>query len=100
MIVEIGHFALTLALALSIVQAAAPLAGTALGDERLMAVARPVALAAFVMMALSFAALMASYAASDFSVQNVFENSHSQQPLVFKLTSVWEITRDPCCCGR
>ena len=89
MIVELGHFALTLALALSLVQAAAPLAGTTLGDHRLMAVAGPTAMAAFLMTALSFAALMASYAASDFSVANVYANSHSLQPMIFKLTSVW-----------
>jgi cytochrome c-type biogenesis protein CcmF len=89
MIVELGHFALTLALALSIVQAAAPLAGAAYGDTRLLAMARPIAIASFLMTTISFVALATSYATSDFSVQNVWENSHSLQPMIFKITSLW-----------
>ena len=42
MIVEIGHFALVLALALSVVQFAVPLAGVRGGQARLAAVAAPV----------------------------------------------------------
>jgi cytochrome c-type biogenesis protein CcmF len=39
--------------------------------------------------ALAFAALTASYVISDFSVVNVFENSHSLKPLLYKITGVW-----------
>src|SRR6202011_3654353 len=39
--------------------------------------------------ALSFAMLVACYVGSDFSVQNVFENSHSAMPLIYKFTSTW-----------
>ena len=51
--------------------------------------AGPTALAQFGFVAAAFAALTASYVASDFSVANVFENSHSAMPLVYKFTSVW-----------
>ena len=37
----------------------------------------------------AFAALAACYVTSDFSVVNVFENSHSQKPLVYKISGVW-----------
>ena len=47
MIVETGHFALVLALALALVNAAVPLWGVAARDQRLMAVAPFVALAGF-----------------------------------------------------
>ena len=34
-------------------------------------------------------ALATCYVTSDFSVATVFENSHSQMPLIYKITSVW-----------
>ena len=39
--------------------------------------------------AISFAALTAAYVGSDFSVVNVFENSHSLKPLIYKISGVW-----------
>ena len=89
MIVELGHFALVLAFVLATVQFFVPWLGTRLGDARLMAVARPAAVAVFALVALSFAALTTAYIASDFSVQNVWENSHSLKPMLFKVTGVW-----------
>lgn len=89
MIVELGHFALILAFVMAAIQFVVPLLGTLVGAGRLMAVARPVAMAVFALIALSFAALTSAYVASDFSVQNVWENSHSLKPLLFKITGVW-----------
>ena len=89
MIAEIGHYALVLALGLALIQAVVPMTGAWLRDGTLMAVAGPTALAQGVFVALSFAALTACYASSDFSVLNVFENSHSAMPAIYKLTSVW-----------
>jgi cytochrome c-type biogenesis protein CcmF len=37
----------------------------------------------------SFAALVTLHVMSDFSVVNVFENSHSLKPLIYKITGVW-----------
>lgn len=87
--VEIGHFALVLAFALALVQTTLPIAGAYRGNERLMAVGGPVAITGFALTALSFAALTISYARSDFSVLNVWENSHSLQPFLFKITGTW-----------
>jgi cytochrome c-type biogenesis protein CcmF len=89
MIAEIGHYALVLALALALVQAGVPLIGARLRDPTLMGVADPVAFAQFLFVATSFAALTALYVSSDFSVANVFENSHSAKPLLYKITGVW-----------
>ncbi|MBX3575838.1 MAG: heme lyase CcmF/NrfE family subunit [Rhizobiaceae bacterium] len=87
--VETGHFALVLALALSMVQAIVPIAGSHRNDARLMAVGGPAAVTAFALVAVSFAALVVAYAQSDFSVLNVVENSHSQKPFIYKLTGAW-----------
>ena len=89
MIAEIGHYALVLALGLALIQAVVPLLGARRGDDALMGVAGPTALAQFMLVAASFAALTACYVTSDFSVVNVFENSHSAMPLVYKFTSTW-----------
>ncbi|TPM32559.1 heme lyase CcmF/NrfE family subunit [Mesorhizobium sp. B2-3-5] len=87
--VETGHFALVLAFALSLVQTIVPLFGARLNNQRLMAVGGPVAVTGFALTALSFAALASAYASSDFSVANVWENSHSLQPLIYKITGTW-----------
>ena len=87
--VETGHFALVLAFALALVQSTVPLIGARSGDERMMAVGGPVAVTGFALTALAFAALTAAYVQSDFSVANVWENSHSLKPLLFKVTGTW-----------
>lgn len=87
--VEIGHFALVLAFALALVQSVLPLAGARTGNARMMAVGGPVALAGFALVALAFAVLALSYARSDFSVANVWENSHSLKPMLYKITGTW-----------
>jgi cytochrome c-type biogenesis protein CcmF len=89
MTVEIGHYALVLALSLALVQAIVPLGGARLGNARLMAMAGPTAVAGFALIALSFSALVVAYVASDFSVANVWENSHSLKPLLYKVTGTW-----------
>jgi cytochrome c-type biogenesis protein CcmF len=89
MIAELGHYALVLALALALVQASVPMIGSRKDDPALMAVAGPTAVGQFCFVAIAFAALMICYVRSDFSVVNVFENSHSAKPLMYKLSGVW-----------
>ena len=89
MIAEIGHYALMLALGLALIQGAMPIVGARSGDPALMSIAGPTAVAQFAFVALSFAALAACYVSSDFSVLNVYENSNSAMPLMYRLTSVW-----------
>src|SRR3974390_1250631 len=54
-----------------------------------MNVARSTAIAQLAFVAFSFAALVTLHVTSDFSVINVFENSHSMKPLIYKVTGVW-----------
>jgi cytochrome c-type biogenesis protein CcmF len=89
MIIETGHFALVLALVLSLFQATVPLYGARSNNVALMAIAPVTALMSAVLVSSAFAALMYAYVTSDFSVQNVVQNSHSLQPLIYKITSVW-----------
>jgi cytochrome c-type biogenesis protein CcmF len=89
MIPELGHFALALALALCVAQAAFGLAGAHRRAPRMMA-ATP-ALAAGILLATvaAFGSLMWSFAVNDTSVQNVLQNSHSAKPMLYKLTATW-----------
>ena len=89
MIVEIGHYALVLALALSLVLSIAPVVGALRRDPALMNVARPAAFMQFALIAFSFGALTYAHIASDFSVVNVIENSHSMKPMIYKISGVW-----------
>jgi cytochrome c-type biogenesis protein CcmF len=89
MIAEAGHYALVLALGLALIQSVVPIIGARLNDPALMNVARSTALIQFVFAAMSFAALVTLHVTSDFSVVNVFENSHSLKPLIYKITGVW-----------
>ena len=89
MIPEAGHYALVLAFGLGLLQVAVALYGAQRNDAALMAAAGPAAVAQFLFVAMSFAALTACYVTSDFSVINVFENSHSAKPLIYKITGVW-----------
>ncbi|MDB5619924.1 heme lyase CcmF/NrfE family subunit [Tardiphaga sp.] len=89
MIAEAGHYALVLALALALIQSTVPVLGTRLRDPALMNVARSTALAQLLFVGLSFVALVTLHVQSDFSVVNVFENSHSMKPLLYKITGVW-----------
>src|ERR1700678_3699575 len=89
MIVETGHYALVLALAMALIQASLPLWGSLRKDPQLMAMAPPAAVMQFVLIATAFAALVYAHVVSDFSVVNVYENSHSAKPLIYKITGVW-----------
>jgi cytochrome c-type biogenesis protein CcmF len=89
MIVELGHYALVLALAMALAGGTLPFWGALRCDVRLMGIASTTAVAQFVFVGLSFAALTYAYVVSDFSVQNVFQNSHSLKPMLYKVSGVW-----------
>jgi len=89
MIAEIGHYALVLALILTLVQSSLPLVGAARGNTAWMALGPAAALGQLLFVATAFAALTWAYLVSDFSVANVAQNSHSAKPLLYKITGVW-----------
>jgi cytochrome c-type biogenesis protein CcmF len=89
MTIEIGHFALILALLVALVQMTVPAWGARIGEPRLMAIATPAALVTFALVLTAFLALAEAYVSSDFSVLNVWANSHSAKPLIYKFSGVW-----------
>jgi cytochrome c-type biogenesis protein CcmF len=89
MIPELGHFALILALVLSLVQAIVPLVGAQRNSMALMAVGRPAAQGQFFFILFSYVCLTWAFITSDFSVQLTASNSHSATPIMYKITGVW-----------
>ncbi|WP_417724944.1 heme lyase CcmF/NrfE family subunit [Salipiger sp.] len=89
MITELGHFALILAFLVACVQAVVPMIGAHKRWPGWIAVAEPAATAQFLLVALSFAALMHAFIVSDFSLRVVVQNSHSAKPLLYKISGVW-----------
>jgi cytochrome c-type biogenesis protein CcmF len=89
MLVELGHFALILALMLSAAQAWFGLAGPALRRERWLASVPFAACGQFVFIALAVAALVHAFIDNDFSVRYVAENSNSALPLFYRVTAMW-----------
>jgi cytochrome c-type biogenesis protein CcmF len=88
-IVELGHFALVVALLLAIAQAGFGLVGAAVGSARHMAAARPAVAGQWVFIALAFAALAWAFYRNDFSVLYVAENSNSALPTFYRIAAVW-----------
>ncbi len=89
MITELGHFALVLAFAVAIVQTIIPLVGAWKKSSGWMAVAEPAATIQFLLIAVSFSALMWAFITSDFSLRLVVLNSHSAKPMLYKISGTW-----------
>ena len=89
MIVELGHFALVLALAVALIQSVVPLIGAHRRWGGWMAVAEPAATTQLLLIGFSFAALTYAFVTSDFSLRLVVQNSHTLKPLIYKISGVW-----------
>ncbi len=86
---ELGHLALWLALAATLVQSLLPLWGLQRGRAELAALARPLARLIAGLVAFSFVMLTLSFVANDFSVLYVAEHSNTALPLAYKIAGVW-----------
>src|SRR6056297_3340030 len=89
MITELGHFALILAFLVACAQAVIPLVGAHKRWPGWMAFAEPAATIQFLLTAASFAALTWAFVTSDFSLRLVTLNSHTDKPMLYKITGVW-----------
>jgi len=89
MIPELGHFALILALLLSVAQAGFSLTGGARGNVAFMAAGLSAARGQFVFTGIAFTCLGYAFYANDFSVLYVVANSNSALPLQYRLAAIW-----------
>ncbi|HCP19387.1 MAG TPA: hypothetical protein DIT62_08945 [Alphaproteobacteria bacterium] len=86
---EIGHFALSLAFALAMIQSIMLFRAGRTGDLGAIQLGRVSAHLTFVMVAASFIILTIAFIQSDFSVALVASHSHSLKPLLYKVSGVW-----------
>jgi cytochrome c-type biogenesis protein CcmF len=89
MIVEIGHFAMILALAMALSQAVLPLIGAHTGNTAWMSLAKPSAAGQFLFMLIAYGCLTASFINNDFSVLLAANHSNSTLPLMYRVAAVW-----------
>ncbi len=89
MIPEIGHFSLILALLVALTLGSFPIIGASRGNTVWMGLAKPLSALQFALIAFSFLCLAYAFAAKDYSVVYVANNSNSQLPLQFRIAAVW-----------
>ena len=88
MAIELGHFAFILACAVAAAAAIAGLVGWK-SWPRVAMLMRQAAVLQLILVLAAFLALIQAFVTSDFSLALAFEHSHSQLPLIYKVTSVW-----------
>jgi len=89
MLIEIGHFALILALVFAVLQVILPTFGIIRGNFSISQLSRPLLWVQFFWIVVSFAILMNAFIVDDFSVKYVASNSNTELPTIFKMSAVW-----------
>jgi len=86
---ELGTYALTLALCLSVLLAVIPLIGAQAGNLLWISFSRPLATGVFAFTAISFVILTHAFLVNDFSVSYVANNSNTALPWFYRISAVW-----------
>jgi len=89
MTAELGHIALIMAFCVALFQATIPLVGAHRNDARMIEFGDRAAVGQFLLIAFSFLALTSVFLSSDFSVKLAALHSHSEKPLLYKISGVW-----------
>ncbi len=87
MIIELGHFALVLAILVALMQVLPAVMGARMPAGAKLAVQASVS--TFWLVTIALLALIHAYALSDFSVLNVATNSNTMKPLAYKIAAAW-----------
>ena len=89
MTAEIGHIALILAFCVALFQSVIPLVGARSNNARMMEFGDRAAVGQFLLLAFAFLCLTLVFITSDFSVKLAAMHSHSDKPLLYKISGVW-----------
>ncbi len=89
MLVEVGHFALILALTFALLQAILPAIGLFKNNLSLSMSAKPLVWGQLFWVCVAFAVLVNAFLVDDFSVKYVANNSNTELPTIFKVSAVW-----------
>jgi cytochrome c-type biogenesis protein CcmF len=86
---ELGHYALILALGVALLQVGLPIYGWRARDPAALAAGPTAALTQGALVAIAYVCLTWSFVHNDFSVLYVASNSHSELPVMYRITAVW-----------
>ena len=89
MIAELGHFALWLAVGVTLILGTVPMVGAQRGRTDWMALARPATRVLLGLVVFSWLCLVASFVRNDFSVLNVASHSNTALPLMYRIAASW-----------
>lgn len=89
MIAEWGHLFLIAGVVLAVFQAVVPMVGSYTGQSAWMRMGSSLAVGQFVLLLLSFLALVTVFIQDDFSVLYAANNSNTKLPLQYKISAVW-----------
>ncbi|MEP1552407.1 MAG: heme lyase CcmF/NrfE family subunit [Paraglaciecola sp.] len=89
MLAELGNFSLIMALMVAILLSVYPMWGAYKGHQKMMAMAKPLAIGMFLFTAFAYFCLTYAFVHDDFSVAYVANTSNSTLPIHYKYTAVW-----------
>ena len=99
MLIDFGHFALVLALVISVILIVVPSIGLYQNKTSLSQLAKPLVWAQGFWIAVAFFVLMSAFLTNDFSVKYVAENSNTQLPVLYKAQQCGDPMKDLYFCG-
>ena len=89
MLVELGHFALVLALVVAVLQFIVPIIGVWRGHAGAQSVARNAAYLQLLLLLFSFGMLTLAFINNDFTIDYVARQSNTMLPVWYKVSAVW-----------
>jgi len=89
MVVEIGHFAVVIALVLSLVGVVTPIIGLRTRNPEWVRVGRQAVTLIFILLAVGIGSLIYAYLMRDFSVRYVAATSNSKLPIFYTIAALW-----------
>jgi cytochrome c-type biogenesis protein CcmF len=89
MVIELGHFAMVLALLMAAAQALCGLLGAHLKRDTLLAIVPSAVTGHFLFLAFATGTLIHAFVTNDFSVQYVATNSNSALPTFYRVAALW-----------
>ena len=89
MFIEIGHFAVVVALVLSVIGIVTPILGLKTGRPDWVRIARQAVTLNFFLVSIGMAAMIYAYLTNDYSVKYVAATSNSKLPVFYQVAALW-----------
>ena len=87
--ISFADFSILFVAILSLLQFLFPLIGNKININNLNYIVSFLSFSCFILLSISFSILILAYVNSDFSLLNVWSNSHTSKPLIYKISGSW-----------